>query len=259
MAATMNIVNPVLNWDWLQRTCTGRGTVVAVIDSGVDAEHPELQGKVRQACRVHKNAQGEIGFQVLPGEESRDSYGHGTAVAGVILNLAPQAELVSVKVLNEYNQCSGQELIAGLKWALDQKIKLINMSLATAKKQFVPELMELCEQANTQETIIVAARRNFGDVGWPAVFSSVISVDREDFPDRFLLRYYPRNVIDFGAAGYNLRLPSLHGGYSLLTGTSFATPHITGMIALLLEAFPGLLPAEAKTVLKALSAEPATG
>lgn len=254
----MNIVNPALNLDWLQKNCTGRGSVVAVVDSGVDAAHPDLQGKVSGACVVRKAANGDITFSKQPGNESSDSYGHGTAVAGVILNLAPCAQIVSVKVLNEYNRCTGEELIAGLKWALDQNIKLINLSLATAKKQFVPELLELCEQANNQDTIIVAAKRNFGHLGWPAIFSSVISVDREDYPDRFFIRYHPKSIIDFGAAGCNLRLPSLNGGYALLTGNSFATPHITGIIALLLDAFPTLLPAEAKTILKALSKEAAS-
>ena len=145
------------------------------------------------------------------------------------------------------------ELIAGLRWALDQRIKLINMSLATSKKQFVPELYDLCEQAYNQDAIIVASKRNFGDLGWPAIFSSVISVDRENFPEKHWLRYYPKSIIDFGASGTSVRLPTLQGGYTFATGTSFATPHVTGMIALLLEAFPDLLPSEAKTILKSLS------
>lgn len=64
------------------------------------------------------------------------------------------------------------------------------------------------------------------------------------------LRYYPKSIIDFGATRTDLKLPTLNGGYALVTGTGFATPHVTGMVAILLEAFPGLVPAEAATILK---------
>jgi subtilisin family serine protease len=249
----MHIVNPKLTNDWLRSRCTGRGVEVAVIDSGVEASHPDLAGRVKRACLVAKGPDGRIACRETPAAESRDSYGHGTAVAGAVLGIAARAEIISVKVLDQYNQCTGHELIAGLQWALDQRVKLINMSLATAKKQFVSALYELCEQAQNQDTIIVASKRNFGDVGWPAIFSSVIAVDREDFPEKYWVRYYPKNVIDFGAAGTNVKLPARDGSYAVLTGTSFATPHVTGMVALLLEAFPELLPAEAKTILKSLA------
>jgi subtilisin family serine protease len=224
-----------------------------VIDSGVDAQHPELAGPLARACVVRKPEGGEIRCTEIAAEQSTDAYGHGTAVASAIAAIAPGARLASVKVLNEYNSCSGDELIAGLRWALDQQFRLINMSLATSKPAFQPQLQELCEQAYVQDAIVVASRRNFGDLGMPAMFSSVISVDREDFPDRFLLRYLPHSRIEFAAHGTNVRLAAPGGGYALQTGTSFATPVVTGIVALLLEAFPGLLPWEAKTLLRSLA------
>jgi subtilisin len=252
----MQIINPALNVDWMRSHLSGQGVPVAIIDSGVAAQHPDLTGRVKRACLVERDAAGTTTCREIPAEQSLDSYGHGTAVAGAIVGLAPRVELCSVKVLNEYNQCTGQELIAGLRWSLAQGFKLINMSLATAKREFVPQLYELCEQACHQEAIIVAAKRNFGDIGWPATFSSIIGVEREDSVERFLVRYYPRSVVGFGAAGTNLKLPTSPAGYGVFTGTSFATPHITGIVALLLEAFPELLPCEAKAILKSLSLLP---
>jgi len=78
----------------------------------------------------------------------------------------------------------GDVLIAGLKWALDQNIRLLNMSLTTSKPAYIPKLHELCERAYVQNAIIVASKRNFGDVGCPAMFSSVISADREEYVEQ---------------------------------------------------------------------------
>jgi subtilisin family serine protease len=248
----MEITNPQLTIDWLRANYTGDGITVAVIDSGVDARHPDLADKVVRAGIVQKNDEGII-VREIPPRESFDSYGHGSAVAGAIATLAPEAKIASVKVLNEYNQCTGNELITGLQWSLDQRFKLINMSLATSKKMYAARLLELCEQAYVQETILVASKRNFGDLGLPAMFSNVISIDREDFDDPFQLKHLPRGLIEFAAHGTNVMLPALDGGYAVQTGTSFAAPHVAGIVALLLEAYPDLLPWEAKTILKSLA------
>ena len=174
-------------------------------------------------------------------------------MAGIITGLAPEAKIIDVKVLNEFNTCTGDVLIEGVKWALDQGIKLINMSLATSKEEYIPRVYALCEQAYVQDAVIVASRRNFGDLGCPAMFSSVISVDREEFDNRYRIRFKPRSVIEYDAAGTKIRVPAPGGGYTETTGTSFATPHVTGLVALLLGVMPGLLPVEAKVLLKALA------
>ena len=246
----MDIVNPELTIQWVRRQATGKGVTVAVIDSGIDAVHPDVAGAVRRACVVRALPDGTATCEEIPPDRCTDSYGHGTSVAGAILAVAPEAELVSVKVLNEYNQCTGVELMAGLDWTLGQNIRLVNMSLATAKRQFVEGLFGLCERAYRQNTIIVASKRNFGPVGWPAWFSSVISVDRDDFPERYRVRHLRYGPVEFAGHGTNVKLPALRGGYELRTGTSFATPHVTGVVALLRQLFPDLLAWEAKTILK---------
>ncbi len=250
---TMQILHPDLTMEWLRAHATGKQVSVAVVDSGVDATHPAVAGRLEHACVVGRGPDGAVVCRESSAGESVDSYGHGTGVAGVIASLAPDVRITSVKVLNDYNQCTGEEFIAGLRWAVERRVKLINLSLATAKPAYHSELFELCEQAHVQGLIIVAARRNFGEIGLPAKFSNVIGVDREDFLDRYRIRYYPSQAVTYGAHGTNVRVPGLNGGYALQTGTSFATPHVTGILALLLEPFPDLLCCEAKTILKAFA------
>ncbi len=126
---------------------------------------------------VSKTKDGKIECIEQPVEKSVDSYGHGTAVAGIITDLAPDVELINVRVLNEYNACTGDVLIEGIKWALDQKIKLINMSLATSKPNWIPMIFKLCEQAYVQNSIIVASKRNMGYLGCPQIIGfSILTI-----------------------------------------------------------------------------------
>lgn len=246
------IIDPRLNIKWLVNNSTGKGVEVAIIDSGVDASHPALRGKVKQACVIHDH-NGKIRCQSILGRRSLDSFGHGSGVAGIILDIAPDVRITSVKVLGEDNTGSGEALIAGLRWALDKKFKLINMSLATINEKFVPALFNLCEQAYVQDAILVVSKRNFGPLGYPAMFSSVISVDCEDYDDKYKVTRYLKNRIQYGARGQNLELVYLNGGYHRSSGTSFATPHVTAIAALLLSVFPGIRSSEVKAILDKFS------
>jgi subtilisin len=241
------VINPALTIDWLVANSTGAGVEVAVVDSGIDASHPALKGRVKRACIVHDRGEGGIEYEELPGERSYDSFGHGSGVAGIISGIAPGVELTSVKVLGENNAGTGDALIAGIRWALD--IKLINMSLATTKKKFVRGLLAVCEQAYAQDAILVVAKRNFGEPGYPAMFSSVISVDREALEDGLEIIHYPRSTIEYGARGENVEVAQLNGSYGRSSGTSFATPHVTGTVALLLGAFPDIRSCQVKAIL----------
>lgn len=248
MPEVRGILNPRLSKSWLLKNSTGRGVRVAVIDSGMDANHPRLRGRVAQACIVRDNGK-TVSCEEVPPDASEDSYGHGTGVAGIILEVAPQVELVSVKVLGPDNTGTGEALIAGLEWALTQKIKLINMSLATSKEKFFSPLYRLCEQAYYQDAVLVVSKRNWGDLGMPAQFSSVVSVDLVSTPDKYYLQFMPNQIIPFAARGQDVEVPCPGGAVRLQTGTSFATPHVTGLCALLLSRFPSLLPYEVKAVL----------
>jgi subtilisin family serine protease len=228
---------------------------VAVIDSGIDATHADLAGRVQLAYHVKAGAGGA---RVVPiaTPSNQDSYGHGTAVASIIARIAPNARLIDVHVLEAGNIGSPDALVAGLETAIAHRWRVINMSLA-ATPMVARRLMPLCERAHFQGQVVVAARRNlpFPDDGYPAAFSSVLGVDNDELPSPY--RYFFKSgPVEWNASGEWVSVASAGGGYTAKVGTSFATPVITGLCALLLGAFPELTPFEVKAVLKAHAAAP---
>lgn len=223
---------------------------VAVLDSGIDATHPDLAGRVTAAYAVEKVGEE---YQVVAGQvpANCDLYGHGTAVASIIAKIAPNARLIDIRVLDALNVGAGQALIAGFRWAVEQRIRIINLSLA-ARPAFAQPLHRLCEQAYRQNQLVIAARRNMPlmDDGLPAEFSSSIGVDLGKFLDQFHLKYRPDHAIEFIAHGEEVVVAAAGGGYTTMTGTSFATPAVTGICALLVGAYPDLRPFEIKSVLR---------
>lgn len=220
---------------------------VAIIDSGVDATHPDLAGRVIRQVRI---ADAKPVEQALPSNNDTAGYGHGTAVASIIARLAPNARLVDIRVLHPGNTGTGDDLIAGLRLAVRERHRIINMSLAAASR-LVPQLTPLCERAFYQDQTIVAAKRNvpITDEGFPAEFSSCIGVDTERFSSPFALRYRKGKVIEYEALGDQVLVAAVGGGYTTVTGTSFATPAVSAFCACLLGAFPTLRPFELRTLL----------
>jgi subtilisin family serine protease len=223
---------------------------VAVIDSGIDATHPALAGKVLEAYAVEKV---DGLFQVVKGQvpENADLYGHGTAVASIICGLAPNARLIDIRVLDALNVGPGEALLAGFNFAVTQRIKILNMSLA-AKATLAPQLHPLCETAYRQNQLVIAARRNMPlmDNGFPAELSSSIGVDLGKFLSQFTLKFRADHPIEFIAHGEEVTVAAAGGGYTTMTGTSFATPAISGICALLVGAFPDLRIFEVKSILR---------
>jgi len=257
-----SLLNPRVTLDWLKSTASGKGVEIAVLDSGIDTKHPDLIGKISRSCYIAGNTATGFSCQEQPVEKSLDAFGHGSAVAGIIASIAPAAFFADVKVLDATNQGNGKALLTGLQWALDQKIKLINLSLSTSKREFLLDLHDLCEQAFRQNAIIVTARRNIpqigiaGDIGYygcPAHFSSVVSVERgeiEQLQNRMDYRFNNNSVIRYSANGSAVTVPKPGGGYVKMTGNSFATPCITGICALIIELYPDITPFELNMVLK---------
>jgi subtilisin len=223
---------------------------VAVLDSGIDATHPDLAGRIEAAYGVEQ-AGGEFRVVEAPIPGNHDLYGHGTAVAGIICGLAPNARIIDLRVLDAQNVGAGEALVAGLRFAVAQKFRILNLSLA-AKAAFAAKLRPLCETAYRQNQLVIAARRNMPltDEGFPAEFSSSIGVDLGKFVDLFHLRFRPDHAIEFIAHGEEVVVAAAGGGYTTMTGTSFATPAVSGLCALLTGAFPDLRPFEVKSILR---------
>ena len=127
--------------EWAWSGSTGAGVRVCVLDSGVELDHP-LVGEVQRSVAVRKE-----GDAVVDDDEEGDLCGHGTACAGIIRSLAPDSELMSVRVLGAGYTGSAPVMLGGLEWAIEQGFDVVNMSLSTTKKQYVDRLHELADVA----------------------------------------------------------------------------------------------------------------
>jgi subtilisin family serine protease len=228
------------------RICTGRGVRVAIVDSGIDTEHPALQGKVRESVEA-VTEEGKITFQP---STSGDQAGHGTACAGIITSVAPDVDLYSVKVLGPNASGSGEMFLVGLDYAIKQKFQVINLSLGTTKRDYFGPLHDLLDRAYHAGCIVVAAANNLPYPSYPSIFSSsVVSVVKRAGGDPFNFGYRYGQVIELVAPGVEVKTTWPGGGYRNLTGNSFACPYVVGIIALLMEAYPNLTPFQVKTIL----------
>jgi subtilisin len=188
--------------------------------------------------------------EVLPDNEG-DLCGHGTACAGIVRSIAPDCEIVSVRVLGAGYTGSGPVLMAGLEWAVDNEFDLINMSLSTTKRQFSEFLHELADDAYFNGTMIVASAHNMPVESYPWRFSSVLSVGSHDQQGKLTFFYNPNPPVEFFAPGIDLDVPWAGGGTLRCSGNSFATPYMTGICARILGKHPELTPFQLKSVLHA--------
>jgi subtilisin family serine protease len=240
--------------EWAWGDGTGAGVKVAVIDSGIDASH-EAVGHVEGWVAIDQGPNGVV-FEERPHE---DLFGHGTACAGVIRAMAPDCELYSVRVLGKSLLGSGAVFVAGLRWAIENGMHVCNLSLTTTKKEFFGVLHELVDQAYFQNTMLVTSANNMPVRSFPAVFSSVISVASHDENDPFIYYYNPEPPVEFGAHGVDVRVAWTSGGWITSTGNSFATPHISGIVARILSKHPHLTAFQMKAVLLSLAANMGRG
>jgi subtilisin len=234
--------------NWKQRT--GLGVSVAIIDSGIETEHSDLLGKVKESVE----AKPENKRVVFVPSDTGDSAGHGTACAGIITKIAADAEIYSIKVLGSGGSGDGNAFLAGLEYAIKRKFRVINLSLGTTKPQYFAPLHDLLDRAYHAGCIVVAAANNLPQPSFPSVFSSsLISVSKSDEVNPFHFGFKYGEVIELTAPGVNIRTSWLNNSRKSLTGNSFACPHIVGIIALLLEDNPNLTPFQIKSVLYSIA------
>lgn len=228
---------------------------MAVVDSGIDAAHPDVRS-VQRAIALSWDAEEE---EVRYDESAHDDlYGHGTACAGIIRRAAPEANLVSVRVLGQRLSGKGLVFAAGLRWAIENGIRVVNLSLSTGREDYFGLFHEIADEAAFAGTILVCATNNVPAPTFPGQFSSVISVAAHDDSDPFALDANPAPPVDFGAPGIDIEVPWLGGGSIVATGNSFAAPHIAGLVARILSKHPHLTPYEVKSVLRAVSTNTAS-
>jgi subtilisin family serine protease len=232
---------------------TGRGVTVAILDSGLESDHPTLAGRVVERVAVELV---DDEPEVVP-DSSGDLYGHGTACGGIVLGLAPEVELVSVRVLNAELKGKGTAFLAGLEWAIERGVQVINLSLSSKSEQLFPYFHEVVDDATFKGISLVSAANNVAGPSYPSLFSAVLSVAAHPRPDPWCWYYNPRPPVEFGAWGVDVPIAWKDGGETVATGNSFAAPHIAGLVARLLGKHPGLTPFEVKAVLAATADMPA--
>jgi subtilisin len=232
--------------EWAWGDSTGAGVTVCILDSGVEPAHP-LVGPVDGAVVVSVDR--ETDEVSIDEDDEGDLCGHGTACAGIVRSLAPDCELYSVRVLGAGFTGSGPILMAGLRWAVEQGYDVINMSLSTTKKQFSGLLHELADSAYFKRTVLIASAHNMPVESYPWRFSSVISVGSHEVPEAMTFFANPSPPVEFFARGVDVEIAWMGGARLRSTGNSFATPHISGICALVLGKHPELTPFQLKSVL----------
>jgi subtilisin family serine protease len=238
---------------WAFEGSTGAGVSVAIIDSGLEVDHPALHGRVVESVAVVLR-DGEP--EVVP-DEGIDMYGHGTACGGIILGLAPDVELVSVRVLGADLRGKGAAFLAGLEWAIERGVQVANLSLSSKSDALYGAFHEVADEAAFKGVALVSAANNVRAASYPSLFSSVFSVAAHAEPDPWRWYLNPAPPVEFGAWGVDVPIAWKDGGSTVATGNSFAAPHIAGLVALIAAKHPRLTPFELKAVLAATASEPA--
>ena len=210
----------------------GSAASVAVIDTGIDCSHPDLDCDYSSGANI-----------VDAGADPFDDNDHGSHVAGTIagrgissgpLGVAPKARLIPVKVLDERGAGRLSDIIKGLLWAADSRVDVINMSLGGPIQS--PALERAVMHALARGVVVVCAAGNSGpdanSVGYPAAYPGVIAVAASDRKDRVAPFSSRGSAVAFIAPGVGILSTIPGGGVKTMSGTSMAAPHVAGLAAL---------------------------
>ena len=246
---------------WAWGGSTGAGVRVAVVDSGLEYDHPALGGQVHGGVIVEYDHSAEDGLRIIEDPQPQDLSGHGTACAGIIHSLAPEAELWSVRVLGRDAKGRAVQFAGGLNWAIENGMQAINLSLSTSRQEYYALFHEIADEAYFRRVMLISAVNNIPTPSYPSLYSSVISVAAHEGQDPYVYYYNPDPPVEFGAPGIDVQVAWKDKTTITSTGNSFAAPHITGLVALILGLHPGLKPFQVKTILAACASNvrPETG
>jgi subtilisin family serine protease len=223
---------------------TGDRVLIAVIDSGIDLDHPELQGVIAAS------------FDALGKPEK--PHAHGTAIAGAIsararlLGAAPAARLLAIRAFGAQGisaQSTTFAIIKGVQHAMAERARIINMSFAGPQD---PGMARHLAVAKGSGVVLIAATGNLGPKSppqYPAADPNVIAVSATDASDKLFGGANTGLHVAVTAPGVDILLPAPNADYQLSTGTSFAAAHVSGIAALILERKPDLSPDALRAIL----------
>ncbi|MDI9848649.1 S8 family serine peptidase [Rhodoblastus sp. 17X3] len=234
-AAPASYASAMLHLPEAHRVADGKGVRVALIDSAIDLNHPEIAGSVVAQFDV----------AAAPAKPSRHGAGMAAAIAGhrQIDGGAPGAELLAARAFDETGdgaRAVGLDLLAALDWAVGQKARIVNMSFAGPAD---PLLAKMLEAAAARKIVLIAAAGNDGP-GAPPAFPGadphVIAVSAVDEQSRLYDRANRGGYVALAAPGVDVLVAAPGGAYDLTSGTSVACAEVSGVAALLLEKAPNL-------------------
>ncbi|MEV6241799.1 S8 family serine peptidase [Lentzea sp. NPDC051838] len=246
-----------------QQGVTGKGVKVAVVDTGVDEKHPDLQGKQI----AEKN------FTDSP--DATDEVGHGTHVASTIASkgekyrgVAPDAEIIDAKVCQP-GGCTESAILGGMQWAAEQGAQVVNMSLGGGDTPEIDPIEEAVNRISAETgALFVIAAGNSGrpeTIGSPGSAESALTVGAVDRNDG-IAPFSSRGPAADGAVKPDVTAPGVDivaaeagtQGHVAMSGTSMATPHVAGVVALLKQQHPDWTGARLKaTIMASAKANPA--
>lgn len=229
----------------------GTGVTVAIIDSGVERDHPAVGGRLVRSVVVEPNEDPEGDPVIRDDPEAIDVVGHGTACAGIIHEIAPGAEFVSVRVLGPENRGKGIVFAAGLDWAIRQGMSVMNLSLSSKSEALFPIFHELADDAYFANSVLVCAANNVPGNSYPSLFAAVVSVASHDLPAGDAWFYNPRPPVEFAGRGLDVPIAWKGGARMIATGNSFAAPHLAGWATRIRSTHPATTPFEVKAILAA--------
>lgn len=226
----------------------GKNVPIAVIDSGIDVNHPAFSG----AEIVRHDTTGAV----------NEPHAHGTGVVGAIvsrhklLGVAPDSRVLAIRVfptprMDSESEASPQHILRGLDWAVRNNVRIVNMSFAGPRD---PMLQHAFKAAYDKGVILIAAVGNGGPHApalYPAADPHVIAVTATDFTDRLFQDANRGAHVAISAPGVDVLTAAPRGTYQVTTGTSVAAAHVSGVVALMLERNPALTPAAVRNILTA--------
>jgi len=249
---------------WSQST--GSGVQVAILDTGIDPNHDDLSSNIAFGVAFDR---GNIKFKE---KDWKDKNGHGTHVAGTVaaldnnfgvVGVSPSASLYAVRVLNSQGSGYLSDVIAGIEWSVEgpdgtignsDDADIISMSLGTTAN--ISVFHDAVDAAYNNGVVIVAAAGNSGDgdsstneFSYPAAYNSVIAVGATDINDNAPWWTNSGDYVEIAAPGVSVLSTYRGNSYAYLSGTSMATPHVSGTVALMLAANPSLNPDEIRAKL----------
>ncbi len=237
-------------------TSTGEGVKVAILDTGIQYDHPDLAANVKG------------GISLVGAENSTDPArwndvnGHGTHVAGIVaavandlgvVGVAPAAWLYAVKVLADNGEGYLSDVVEGIDWCVSNGMQVVNMSFGASEDFYSFRLA--CSKAYLQGLLLVAAAGNEGDggVSYPAKYESVIAVAATDANDDVPSWSSKGPEVELAAPGVGIYSTYRGSSYATLSGTSMASPHVAGAAALLWARCPSLSNDRVRSLLRDLA------